>query len=471
MTENNNKLTIDDLITITQMQGWNNANVPGHVFQDPGIFRYLPILQPTTTEVGISYLAYIRFDASMEYLGQPVLRPKHNNREGFLENDPEWFTKGQTKYRDGIVPKFLHEDLKSGKCEKVIMDYSVEGFHEVEWDFISDLFGIKKDKIIWLTSIVNAELLNAESEVTVLYHNHWEQFVAQLPFKLTDAEQKEFQKQIKQQLQDIDNLKIRKYHGLNYNRRPHTHRVYLLSKLKSLNLIEQTSYSWGGFINEGLTLDHYSEWSTNVDKAWQLAAERGDFLGGNKDWDALNWVLDHPKKSFPNEDLNINKADSINFDHVKDCYFQIVSETFALHPEPHVFLSEKAFKPFVCGMPFVMWGTKGSVETLQKMGYRTFNKWINHGYDSCDNSATRFGMLTKEIERLYAISPEEWSIMLKEMLPDIIHNINKIVTKGYGNIPKLPLIVTGFNPKPWRFDIDLGGTIVYLDMNKVIEKD
>mgnify|MGYP000123472395 CR=1 FL=1 len=50
------------------------------------------------------------------------------------------------------------------------------------------------------------------------------------------------------------------------------------------------------------------------------------------------------------EDLNINKAFDINFNHVKDCYFQIISETWV--PNSHVddatpFLSEKSYKPFI----------------------------------------------------------------------------------------------------------------------------
>ena len=444
---------MEDFSNHIHVQGWSD-----HPDSFIGKFIFFPIIQPTTTEVGFSYLAYIRLSAGMKYLQQYEIHP--DEKRWFVVDKEDLLQKGQAKYRDGIVPKFIHEDLKSGKCVKVIMDYSLEGYHEVDWDYISDLFGIKKDKIIWLTSVVNAESMNTESEVTVLYHNYWEQFTIDASTRNMNVRQV-YEKGIKQQLQDIDNLKIRKYHGLNYNRRPHHHRIYLLSKLKSLNLIEQTSYSWGGFYLEDthkteieLTSEIWKE-----ETLWNRAST-GNFLDGNLDRNGLAWLLNCPVKHFPGEDLSINKADSINFDHIKDCYFQIVSETYALHNDPHVFLSEKSYKPFVSGMPFVIWGTQGMIQQLREMGYNTFDKWINHGYDRCDNSATRFTALTEEIKRLYAISPEEWSIMLKEMLPEIKQNLDRMKSYNYTNCRVLR--------SPVSVDSQISTVALHTDHNNII---
>lgn len=151
-------------------------------------------------------------------------------------------------------------------------------------------------------------------------------------------------------------------------------------------------------------------------------------MEGEEDFNAVKWLLASPKKQFPNEDLCINQADNIQFDHIKECYFQIISETIALDTHPYVFLSEKSYKPFVSGMPFVIWGLTGSVNQLRKMGYSTFDEWINHDYDNYGDIDERFNALVKEIKRLYAIPPQQWSIMLKEMLPEIEKNLEYIRT-------------------------------------------
>ena len=387
-------------------------------------FIFIPIIQPTKTAINFSYMAYLELNAGMKYLGEHEICPEDKT---WIEVDREYFLKkGKEKYRDKLVPNFLHEDLKSGKCEYVILDYSMEGYHRVNWDYISDIFGIKKDKIFWLTSVSDISEMNSESDVTVLFNNYWEKYTADMIIR-NKGDRLGYEKGIKQQLEDISNLKIRKYHGLNYNRRPHEHRVYLLSKLKSLGLIEKTSYSWGGFnLGEGT----YAESRYTPEGVWNRATEI-KCLEGEGDFNSLKWLLASPKKQFPNEDLCINQADNIKFDHIKECYFQIISETFALDTHPYVFLSEKSYKPFVSGMPFVIWGLPGSVNQLRKMEYSTFDEWINHDYDNYVDIDERFNALVKEIKRLYAIPPQQWSMMLKEMLPEIEKNLEYI--RAYHN--------------------------------------
>jgi hypothetical protein len=383
-------------------------------------FIFIPIIQPTETVINFSYVAYLVLTADMECLNETEICPEDKT---WIKVDREYLLKkGKEKYRDKLVPKFLHEDLKSGKCEYVILDYSLEGYHRVNWDYISDIFGIKKNKIFWLTSVCNTSKMNSESDVTVMFSNYWEKFTADIIIR--NNNNLVYEKGIKQQLEDISNLKIRKYHGLNYNRRPHEHRIYLLSKLKSLGLIDKTSYSWGGFhLGEGT----FKESRTTPEGVWNRATER-KCLEGEEDFNAVKWLLASPKKQFPNEDLCINQADNIQFDHIKECYFQIISETIALDTHPYVFLSEKTYKTFMSGMPFVIWGLTGSVNQLRKMGYSTFDEWINHDYDNYVDIDERFNALVKEIKRLYAIPPQQWSIMLKEMLPEIEKNLEYIRT-------------------------------------------
>ena len=446
---------------------------------------YLPIIEPTETDVGISYLTYLRLSVidHGDYLTSHTLAyPEHP-----LLNKDDWMEQGKKKYRDTIIPEFVHKDLASGKCVKLILDYSLEGFHKVDWNYVSELFGVEQSKIVWLTSVTNPEWMDAQSDVTVIYHNFWEQFVHQQTNRDIETIM-EYQQGLRQQFKDIDELKIRKHHGLNYNRRPHPNRVYLLTKLISANILDKISYSWGGIhmilpedwyqttdrtLQDQVTQERTQQFIDREQEELWTNGEKAKIIGGEKDWESMTTLVNMKEKSFPGEDLKINKADSLNFDHVSSAYFHIVSETFALHNDPDCFLSEKAYKPLACGMPFVIWGPRNSVLTLAKQGYHTFEDWINHDYDGIEDSASRMGRLIEEIERLCAIPPEEWSIMLKEMLPKLIDNammIRNLSNESLRRIPPSDYVKEDFNVFEFKVDgLDkFYNDFITLDMDRIL---
>jgi len=365
------------------------------------------------------YIMCIRLSAALDIDGV-FLSQSELCRE---KREDETIQGGIHKYRDSLIPKYVHEDLATGKCKKIILDYSTEGYHAIDWNYISTIFGVKQDKIVWVTGIWNPEFLNIQSEVTVVFANFWERFLhgGHHPFTSSRAIG------TKQQIEDIKDLKIRKYHGLSYNRIPHVHRIYLLTKLKTEGLLGRTSYSWGGN-----SINHNnSEWNLkHIEDIFNQGKELKYLISDDKK--SLNEIMKSKQITFPNEELKTNKADSINFDHIKDCYFQIITETMVINAKqstngivPTPFLSEKSYKPFVSGMPFVMWGQVGTVNALSEQGYHCYHKWIDHSYDSITDSGKRLETLMIEIKRLYAIPSEQWSIMLKEMLPVIEHNIKQ----------------------------------------------
>ena len=145
-----------------------------------------------------------------------------------------------------------------------------------------------------------------------------------------------------------------------------------------------------------------------------------------QDWDAWNDIMSSDEvRISDDEDLNINKAFDINFNHVKDCYFQIISETWV--PNSHVddatpFLSEKSYKPFICAMPFVTWAQKGTIEALREHGYNVFDNWINHDYDKIVDDGERLDALMEEIQRLNNKTHDDWTSMLQYMKPALIGN-------------------------------------------------
>jgi len=378
---------------------------------------YLPITVSSENEIVIHYVLHIVLSALDDeaHFQQHVLMkstPKSN----------ELIRSGLATWRDSRISKQVHKDLASGKCERIILDYSKEGFYDIDWDYVSTILGVPQEKLTWLTSIWNPEILNSQSKVTVAYHNFWENYIfLQTKHIIGDEEVVKRGTGYEQQIKDIENLKIRKYHGLSYARRPHIHRAYILSKMKDADLLGKTSYSWGGnnLGSGGHWNDAHGTFEFAKYQGYLIEDERDTFLS----------IMRLPEVSFPDEDLSINKAYSINFDHIKDSYFQIINETFVFNSnkigskEGDPFLSEKSFKPFASGQPFIMWGQQNTIKALREMGYETFDHWINHAsYDCVSDPAKRLEAVMLEIKRLYAIPQREWSIMLKGMLPAIRFN-------------------------------------------------
>jgi len=396
---------------------------------------YIPLIEPRANSVEFSYALYITLHAVRnEYVGMQELKKYNelywhpteemqNNNELIGESefmrktrrDPEIVKRATTMYRDTLIPKYVHEDLASGKCKKVILDYSLEGFSDIDWDYVSTIFGIEQSKLIWLTGICRPRYLNSETEIGVKFNNGWESFV----WAQQHYDKQGIHEGYEQQIQDIKDLKIRKYHALSYNRRPHMHRVYLLTKLDYENLIDNTLYSWGGI---GRKLSN-KEMNNTYEYARHWKYLRDEHFESFAKMYSSNSV------TFPNEELETNKAHSIEFDHIKDAYFQIISETFVTTTldSSDPFLSEKSYKSFISGMPFVTWGQQNTVAALKEQGYITFDDWIDHSYDAYKPAGQRFDVLMKEIKRLYAIPPEEWSVMLKEMLPAIEYNKKRLL--------------------------------------------
>ena len=422
--------------------------------KDTRTVSYHPVLvEPNEDEIILKYIMWIGLG------NHKLLDKEHLNGKMLKKCQPdrtdEIVESGIKKYRDGVIPKHVHEDLSSGKCLKVILDYSSEGYPDIDFGYVSKIFGIESSKLMWITGIWDPKFLDADNEITVIWRNFWECFVNSINER-TEPNSLEYifhedrtinestlTKGLRQQLQDIKELKTRKYHGLSYNRQPHDHRVHLITRLKTEGIIDRTSYSWGGMDTETRV---YWKDPHNIDKELRVSKEDG-FLTELDD-ESYFETIKSSRIEFKNEDLTYNKADSINFDHIKDCYFQIITETMLINAkplengiQPTPFLSEKSYKPFISGMPFVTFGQTGTVKALRKQNYNCYDKWINHDYDDIIDDAERFQAALDETIRLSLIPKETWSAMLKDMLPYIKSNAgqlnkNSLVTMSHTEFGK-----------------------------------
>jgi len=85
--------------------------------------------------------------------------------------------------------------------------------------------------------------------------------------------------------------------------------------------------------------------------------------------------------------------------------------------------TEKTAKCLAAGKPFLLLGTQGQLAELHRLGFKTFDPWINENYDLESNPECRFDMIKEEIARLSALPVNELHIVLDNM--DQIAEYNK----------------------------------------------
>ena len=106
----------------------------------------------------------------------------------------------------------------------------------------------------------------------------------------------------------------------------------------------------------------------------------------------------------------------------------LVTETVATGGRLH--LTEKTFKPIALGMPFVIVGTKGSLEYLRSYGFRTFEGIWDESYDDAEDDVRieRIASLLRSLDEL----PTDAKQDLFEQCHEVIeHNWNHFYGGGF----------------------------------------
>lgn len=104
-----------------------------------------------------------------------------------------------------------------------------------------------------------------------------------------------------------------------------------------------------------------------------------------------------------------------------ETYVNLVTETFF---GKNVFLSEKIFKPLSNLQPFIVLGDYGTLAELKRLGFKTFEPFIDESYDLELDPKIRIQKIETEIEKLKRKSIDEihnWYYSIKDIL---IHNQN-----------------------------------------------
>ncbi len=104
----------------------------------------------------------------------------------------------------------------------------------------------------------------------------------------------------------------------------------------------------------------------------------------------------------------------------EDSIINLVTET--TFTNNRVFISEKTFHPIINLQPFIIFSSNGHLAELKRLGFKTFDGFIDESYDIEENSQKRFKMICDEIFRLSQMDIEELNKLYLSYKDVYIHN-------------------------------------------------
>jgi hypothetical protein len=206
---------------------------------------------------------------------------------------------------------------------------------------------------------------------------------------------------------DLDKSKIRPYKFLCNNKTmTKEHRTSMAYFSIKHNLLNEGKFSFIQKISKDTFKSHITKIIENPNEEYI-----------EKIIDLLPYELDTHHLS-ENEKTNFGATNNMK-DWYSDSYINLVTETFFGR---NVFLSEKIFKPLSNLQPFIVLGDYGTIAELKRLGFKTFEPFIDESYDLEINPKTRIQKIETEIEKLKNKSIEEihaWYYSIKDIL---LHN-------------------------------------------------
>ena len=119
------------------------------------------------------------------------------------------------------------------------------------------------------------------------------------------------------------------------------------------------------------------------------------------------------------------------FEESAESLLYLVTETVATGQRHH--LTEKTFKPIALGMPFVIVGTRGSLEYLRSYGFKTFEGIWDESYDLAEDDVRieRIASLLRSLDELPVAAKQDLFDAAQEVIE---HNWNHFYNGGFESV-------------------------------------
>ena len=109
-------------------------------------------------------------------------------------------------------------------------------------------------------------------------------------------------------------------------------------------------------------------------------------------------------------------------------YIDVVTmaSSHSTEDSPRVYIDEKLYKSFACMKPFLIVGQYRTLETLKKLGFKTFSEWIDESYDTEVDYGIRMLKIHNEIKRISELSIKEMDELYFKMKTVLLHNSSQL---------------------------------------------
>ena len=328
------------------------------------------------------------YDENFEFFKMEMISPMMHNKqhiEDVYNEDPELTDYIIKHYiRRPKIPWRIRKKINRGEI-KLILFHGLEGYHSVNFNYISRLLQVDKKHIVYITGDYRYSTPELSDDgVITLWCNYWERNCAYIANDSKDM----FEKQISSYQEN----KKRQYLNTFYNRRIRDHRINIMSVMNKEKLLDKMIWSWGGLVDNNADMVEMFSDPSYVEHCFVRLT--GDEYRESI-YDVLKWGnLQNGKPAV--EDLQINLVNTMNEDHIFNTYYQLICETWATNRS--LFLSEKSFKPFALGQSFLSWSDCGTVNALRELGYDVFDDIFDHSYDSIKDDKRRLLSLRDQVK-------------------------------------------------------------------------
>lgn len=367
-------------------------------------------------------------DVLTKYIMSPSIR--------FSEYSPQVIT-----IIDDINLKPEIVKLIKSKKTKIVFFYFTEGYFgmtDFDFDTITNLakkynFDRKDITVVTSNLIANEQYQkyltkkNGQAKFVICEINYFFKSIWFLDANVENFEES-FLKAFAVNLTKSQTTKKRKLF-LNYNRRPHYHRVALATALLTNDKIKDKG--WVSLGNKNIS---FSRQNFSFKETIRQIIPIDSRLNQTKMlefWDVNSDAVDI---KIDDKNLFDNQSGDLDLKAHFETFVSVVSETIV--EENSIFFSEKIVKPIYCCQPFILFGNPGSLKKLKSLGYMTFGDFWDESYDEETNYVKRMEMIIDILETLSEKTETELYEMIIEMEPIFTHNYNKLLM-GVGSFKEL----------------------------------
>ena len=212
------------------------------------------------------------------------------------------------------------------------------------------------------------------------------------------------------------------YDFISFNRiinNDRSYRIYFVSKLKELGLLEK------GLVSFGVTDNLFDDWRDEV-------ADPNTKLSDHACQHAESHLVNIDKLIIDRAELSGSASANIprtiegwwpnNDQPNTDAFWHIVTETVFYYNKLH--LTEKIFKPIASKQPFMLLAAPGNLAYLKSYGFKTFDSVIDESYDLIQDNDLRTEAVVRQLHWYCNLTPGEKTDVIKQLEPIIDYNFH-----------------------------------------------